>query len=120
MMWSGFFDLSTITDEGVLKELFLDALELSTGSHVDYIPNEWGRERHPTLTAIDYINDYLSTKHYNVLIDRYVQHPTEYGRYGEIGSSTFNGGESLYLFIYVELETLYDLVKKYELKKRSI
>jgi hypothetical protein len=116
--WNGFFDVSHIEDLEKLKQIFRDALALSDSHHVDILKG-WKREEYEELSADDYIEKHISLSTHNVVIDRY-----EYNRHadwaekkGEIGSSTFTT-PSLYLFIYLSLDNLYNIVDKYKLPKR--
>lgn len=114
-MWNGFFDLSDISDITTLKQLYKDALELSEHSCVDILKSII-REKHPTLTAEEYIDKHLNLKTHNVVIDRKAYYPAGDVE-GEIGSCT-SDSPSIFLFIYLSLDNLYDIVEKYNLPKR--
>lgn len=117
-MWNGFFDLSKIKDEKILKEFFKDALEVSQKVHVDILKS-FRRERFDDITPLEYIEKHISLTTHNVCIDRfeYNQKDKWSDRIAEIGSSTFTS-PSLFLFIYIELDDLYKLVEKYNLEKK--
>ena len=116
-MWNGFFKVYEIKDLETLKQFFRDALKVASRHHVDILKS-WKRERYPELSSEEYIENHITLDTHNVCIDR-SQNSKYNNKEGEIGSSTFNS-PSLFLFIYVELKDLYNLVEKYNLSKRLI
>jgi len=118
-MWNGFFDLSSLTT-GELRQFYAEAVSMSKSTRVDWLPpGSWAREEHPSLTVGEYIEYYVNPSTHNVAVDRFAYNAgAEWAeRVGEIGSSTLSG-DSLYLFIWLELEAFYDLIEKWELPKR--
>jgi hypothetical protein len=119
-MWNGFYSLSTIKDIGELREFFHEALMYSTSHHVDWLPpgNFGRRETHPTMSATEYIDNHITLNTHNVAIDRWVynSHSDWARKEGEIGSSTLFG-ESIYLFIYLDLDKFHELIDKWNLPK---
>jgi hypothetical protein len=118
-MWNGFFDLSSLTT-GELRQLYTEAVTMAKSTRVDWLPpGSWAREEHPSLTVGEYIEYHINPSTHNVTIDRFAYNAgAEWAeKVGEIGSSTLSG-ESLYLFIWLELEDFYDLIDKWELPKR--
>lgn len=118
--WNGFFNLSHIKDLEKLKQLFRDSLAVADSYHVDILTG-WRRERYDELSAEEYIEKHISLNTHNVVIDRYeYNHHADWAeKKGEIGSSTFLS-PNLFLFIYVSLENLYDIVDKYNLSKKPL
>jgi hypothetical protein len=118
-MWNGFYSLATIKDVNELRKFFHEALELSEKHNVDWLPpGIWRRETHPTMSATEYIDNHITLNTHNVAIDRWVynSHADWAQKEGEIGSSTLVN-ESIYLFIYLELDKFYELINKWELNK---
>lgn len=116
MIWNGFFDLKCVPDIDTLRQLFRDALSVSSHSHVDKLVN-CRREHYPDCTPEEYIERYITMGTHNVFIDRSAYHSVR--NEGEVGSATL-GEPDLYLFIYLDVDKLYELVEKYGLKKRVI
>jgi hypothetical protein len=116
MSWNGFFDLHCVQDIETLKQLFRDALAVSTFSHVDVLTGA-RRERYPDCTPEEYIEKYITMSTHNVFIDRSAY--SSLRNEGEVGSCTMDSLD-LYLFIYLDVDKLYELVEKYGLKKRFI
>jgi len=114
-MITGFFDLSHF-NEDELKHFYRDALSVSEKSNVQILKS-WTRELYTEITPIEYIEKHITINTHNVCIDRSIQ--MCFALYGEIGSSTWND-PSLFLYIFVDLYTLYDLVNKHNLKHRSL
>ena len=114
-MWNGFFDVSKL-DVETLKKLYTEALTKSTNSHVDVL-RSLKRERYPELTPEEYIETVLTKSTHNVVIDRKAYYHDSHIE-GEIGSCTSAKNPELFLFIYLSLEDLYDLVEKFNLSKR--
>ena len=118
-MWNGFFDLSSLTTQQ-LRQFYAEAVSMAKSTRVDWLPpGSWARETHSSLTVSEYIEYYVNTSTHNVAVDRFAYNAgAEWAeRVGEIGSSTLSG-DSLYLFIWLELEAFYDLIDKWELTKR--
>lgn len=119
-MWNGFFDLRNIQNIESLKQLYRDALELSNRAEVDYLDcsESWRRQRHLTLTPKEYIEKHITLGTHNVVIDRGAYYSMG-DREGEIGSGT-NGKVSLFLFLFLSTDDLYEIVDKYKLTKKLI
>lgn len=118
-MWNGFYNLEMELPR--LKEFFAEALSLSINSRVDVkLPGCFNRVK-SDIPAIDYINNTLSLATHNVVVNRYVYNGCAAwaDKQAEIGSSVIIG-DSKYLFIYVTLEVLEQLVTKYGLTKKEI
>ena len=117
--WNGFYNLREIEkDKETLLQFFREALSLSNGdSHVDRLEGV-RRVNHESLTPEEYIEKYISPATHNVAINRWeYNHRADWAeKRAEIGSSTL-AGQSLYLFIYLDLESLEVLVEKYKLEK---
>lgn len=117
-MWNGFFDLKNLS-ENDLKSFFRDAVKLSYDNNTQKIVG-WLREKTNDYTVEYYIDNIVTVHHHNVCIDRFAYHLIEPNKHGEIGSSCTIDSVPYFLYIYVGLDDLYDLVDKYNLPKRLI
>lgn len=116
-MWNGFFSLESIKDLETLKQLYLDALEVSKNTNVDIL-RSFKRERWGEETPEEYIEKYITLDAHNVVIDRQAYY--EALNHGEIASGGYNENKQpIYLFMELELEDFYNLVDKYKLQKRE-
>lgn len=114
-MITGFFDLSHF-NEDELKQFYRDALSVSEKSNVQILKS-WTRELYDEITPADYIEKHITLNTHNVCIDRSIQFSIDL--IGEIGSSTYDS-PSLFLYIFVDIATLYKLIEKYKLKHKFL
>lgn len=112
MQKTGFYNLREFKRED-LREFFTFCLSLADKSNVQHLVRH-KREIHPTYTPQDMLDKYLKDNIHVACVDRSVQHKNEL--YGEIGFSTFCA-ESLFLYIFVSLENLAVIIKKFDLKE---
>lgn len=110
---TGFYNLREFKKED-LREFFTFCLSLADYANVQHLVG-YRRELHPTLEPEDLISEeYLKGSIHAVCIDRSVQHKNEL--YGEIGFTTFCN-KNLFLYIFVSLENLAVIVKKFDLEE---
>lgn len=117
--WNGWYSTKYL-DIVLLKNLYNDALNLSTKSICDVKNDRYTRTLDSTITPKEWIETYLTRKNHNTVCNRF-----EYNKgqpwnepIGEIGSCTLGLKYDKFLWIYVSLEDLEILVKKYRLNKR--
>jgi hypothetical protein len=116
--WNGFFDLKNLSEDD-LKSFFRDSVKLSYDNNIQKIVG-WLREKTDDYTVEHYIDNIVTVQHHNVCIDRFAYPSIEANKHGEIGSSCTIYSVCYFLYIYVSLDDLYDLVEKYKLPKRLI
>ncbi len=116
--WNGQYSTKYL-DKLSLKMLYTDALKVSTKALCDTKDDRYRRIIDPHITPKDWIDTYLSTNTHNTVFNRY-----EYNskldwaeQEGEFGSCTMGLEYDRFLWIYVSLEDLEILVKKYNLIK---
>lgn len=113
--WNGFFDVSKL-NTATLKQLYTEALAKSTNTHVD-VRKDGKIERYPLMSPEEYIETVLTKSTHNVVIDRKAYYYLG-DKEGEIASCTLGKDPELFLFIYLSLEDLYELVDKFNISKR--
>lgn len=116
---TGFYQLNNVLDSNNhLREFFKDAINLAYNVHIDVLDcnKSWSRERCTTKTIEEMIKN-VNTAYHNVCIDRSIQGVGEMSNYGEIGYCTL-GSPDYFLYIYLTLENLKILVKKYKLEMK--
>lgn len=118
-MWNGQYFLESITDDNTLKKLYSDALELSYKSGCDIKNKSYTRVIDNSITPEEWVDNILTLKTHNVVFNRWVYHQyqIEDTKYGEIASCTMDLDYDKFLWIYVSLDDLEKLVKKYKLPK---
>lgn len=84
-----------------------------TSYHVDILNCNISWSRQSTLIKFENIIKIFDNSCHFVIINRLEEQK------GEIGFSTMIGDTHYYLFIYVSLDTLDDIIRKYKLKKKD-
>ncbi len=106
-----FYDLSKFTT-AQLRKFFKYCVFKSYDSHMEYIPNDSFRRRYYNEIPIGtFINKMVSTNAHNVFIVR--KRPDE--NHIEAGSSTLIA-TSIFLYIFIHIDKLNEIVEKFNLK----
>jgi hypothetical protein len=118
-MRTGFYKLTSLTKEE-LKNFFSDANKLAYDSHVEKLDANTSFSREHTVDrSVSELINACDPKYHNICIDRSVQHP-QYADYGEIGYSITGESPAYFLYIYLTLDSLDTLIKKYNLEERYL
>jgi hypothetical protein len=112
-MKTGFYNINKLSTVD-LKKFFKEAIMLSYDTHIDILDCDisYSRQRDNTKTIQEMIDDSNSSYH-NICIDRSIQYKKS--NYGEIGYVKISGNPQYFLYIYVSLDNLEKLTKKYNL-----
>ena len=106
-----FYDLSKFTTPQ-LRKFFKYCVYKSYDAHMEHIPNDsWTRRKYNEISIGTFIDKMISTKTHNVFIFR--KRPDE--NYIETGASTLLGA-SIFLYIYIHINVLNEIVEKFKLK----
>lgn len=118
-IWNGQYSLDNITDLEMLKQLYREALDMAVDAKCHVKDEHYMRIHDSTITPKEWIEKYLNLNTHNVVFNRYIYKSKRdwAAKEAEIGSCTMGLEYDKLLWIYVSLEDLEILVKKYRLQK---
>lgn len=117
-MTNGFYDLEHFSKKELVS-FYRDAIGYGYLVRLEVQTFDSWQRSLDTSTSIDYyLNNLIDKKTHNVCINRSLYSEVTDNQYGEVGSSTLTS-PSKFLYIYMSLEKLEELVKKYNLRLKN-